>query len=72
MVTRSVSQAAIGYGLAVCETLKVDGVDEPEILDNYTLHVTESGGVGGVMIEKLDKLLMGVKSGDHGGQVKSK
>jgi len=45
-------------------TLKVDGVDEPEVLENYTLHVVEEGGAGGVMIEKLDKLLTGVKTGD--------
>ena len=45
-------------------TLKVDGVAEPEVLENYTLHVAKEGGAGGVMIEKLDKLLTGVKIGD--------
>ena len=45
-------------------TLKVEGQDEPEVITDHTLPVAEQGGVGGVLIEKLDGLLKGAKIGD--------
>ncbi|MEJ2702862.1 MAG: trigger factor [Sedimentisphaerales bacterium] len=46
-------------------TLKVEGVDEEQKLDNIEIHVRPSGFVGAVPVEKLDELLVGAKTGEH-------
>ncbi|KPL24305.1 MAG: hypothetical protein AMJ75_04025 [Phycisphaerae bacterium SM1_79] len=44
--------------------LKVADVDQETKLDNIAIHVRQSGFVGAIPVEKLDKLLVGAKPGD--------
>lgn len=44
--------------------LKVEGVEEEEKLDNTEISVRQSGFVGQVPVQELDKLLVGAKTGD--------
>jgi trigger factor len=45
-------------------TLKVEGAEEEESLDNIEVFVRPSGFVGAIPVEKLDELLIGAKPGD--------
>jgi trigger factor len=44
--------------------IKLEGVEEGEKHDNIEIPVREHGFVGGIPVEKLDKTLVGAKSGD--------
>jgi len=44
--------------------LKAEGIEEEQKLDNIEIYVRQSGFVGAVPVEKLDKLLVGAKAGD--------
>ena len=45
-------------------TLKIEGIDEEEKLDNTEIFVRPNGFVGSIPVEKLDELLVGAKTGD--------
>ncbi len=45
-------------------TLKPEDVEEEEKLDNIEIHVTPTGFVAAIPVEKLDELLVGAKVGD--------
>jgi trigger factor len=45
-------------------SIKLEGVDEPEKLDNTDISVRAQGYVGSIPVEKLDEELVGVKAGD--------
>jgi trigger factor len=45
-------------------TLKIEGIEEAEKLDNTEIYVRKNGFVGQVPVEKLDELLVGSKPGD--------
>jgi len=44
--------------------LKATDAEEQEKLDNIEIHVRQNGFVGAIPVEKLDKLLVGAKTGD--------
>jgi len=45
-------------------TIKAEGVEEEEKLNNIEVFVRKNGFVGAIPVEKLDELLLGAKSGD--------
>jgi trigger factor len=45
-------------------SIKLEGVDEPEKLDNTDISVRAHGYIGSIPVEKLDEELVGVKAGD--------
>jgi trigger factor len=46
-------------------TLKIEGVDEEEKLNNIEIQVRPNGFVGAIPVEKLDELLVGAKAGEQ-------
>lgn len=50
--------------IIVDATLKIEGVEEAEKLDNTEIYVRKNGFVGQIPVEKLDELLTGAKVGD--------
>ena len=45
-------------------TIKSEGAEEEQKLDNIEVYVRENGFVGAIPVERLDKLLVGAKTGD--------
>ncbi len=45
-------------------TLKTEGIEEEEKLDNIEIHARQNSFVGAIPVEKLDELLAGAKAGD--------
>ena len=44
-------------------TLKVEGIEEEEKLDNVEIYARHNGFVGGIPVENLDEILVGAKAG---------
>ena len=56
--------AELGDQIIADATIKAEGVEEEERLNNVEVFVRKSGFVGAIPVEKLDELLVGAKSGE--------